>query len=509
VKPHRRQFIIGPAPVAVDDRWTSTAIGGGLYLSHQQALPVAVVRDRDGGAWYLLGIAVQADPARGTPVEAIATARSTEMGALTATWAGRWVLIGDGTVRTDAGGLMGCFYGRDPCEGKLLVSSSAALVRQQIGSGEPSLPLRYEVGMDWYPPPASRFAGVRRLLPSQTLALSDGHGPVRHRPLVNDHVSTPYEETLAYLETSLRTALRNLTADKPSVWLALTGGYDSRVLLAAMWREGLDFTTFTWEVPGMSSADRVIPPMLARDAGIPHRFVDRHRFDDERLRMLDEHTALHTVDLDRELYPSGQYDDFPAGAMVISTALFEVGALYYHDKLAARPDEAARSIEQAFGFAEHHAESAAHRDGLREWAEWIHAHPEPAIDWRDRFYWEQRGAGWAAAFLQGSDLVEVETVTPANCESVLAAMLRIDPARRRGKRWEVDLAYRMAPFVTDHPYGLGGPLVTRFRRGASGLVHHPSKRRFATGRIRSLTHRIRARPDALVEHARYGVSAPL
>jgi hypothetical protein len=71
----------------------------------------------------------------------------------------------------------------------------------------------------------------------------------------------------------------------------------------------------------------------------------------------------------------------------------------------------------------------------------------------------------------------------------MSAMLSIDPDKRRGKRWEVDLVYRMAPFLADHPYSVGGPLSARFRRGASAFLHHPSKLRFAAGRMRSLAVR--------------------
>ena len=291
IRAHRRQFVVGPAPVVVNEEWMSIHIGEGFHLSYHQALPVAALRDRDGGTWYLLGIAVQTDPRRPAPQEEIETARSDELDALSVTWSGRWILLGGGVLRTDAGGLFGCFYARNPGDEKLLVSSSAAILRQQVGGGDSSPPLRYQTGMEWYPPPASRFARIHRLLPSQTLAYTEEHEPVRYRPLVSDWVEAPYDETLAHLETSLRTAVRNLAESGRRLKLGLTGGFDTRVLLATMWREGLDFTLFTWDIPDMSRADRVLPPLLARDAGLPHRSFARKQFNAEQLRILDEHTA--------------------------------------------------------------------------------------------------------------------------------------------------------------------------------------------------------------------------
>jgi hypothetical protein len=485
---HRRQFVIGPDPVLVDDGWTSTPVGNGLLLSHDRALPVETARDRQGGAWHLLGIAVQSDPDRASPLTEIASAPPHEIEGLSSAWSGRWALLGRETLRTDACGLLGCFYGRRTSDGRLLASSSPALMRDWVREGAASPPVRHERGMDWYPPPASRFPGITRLLPSQTLALAGGEPLARYRPLQEPPLPAPYDATLARLERSFRTALRNL-ADRGSLWLALTAGYDSRVLLAALWREQLDFTAFTLYHPAMSRADRVIPRLLAKDAGIPHMYIPQFRFDEQRLQAFDAHVAAHTNDRDREFFAWNQWEQLPARALVLRANVFALGATYYHRKLPARPSSIAAAVEQAFGFAQHHRGSPAHWSGTREWARWIEAHPEPLIDWRDRFYWEQRGAGWTGALEQGLDLVGIESVNPVSCGSIVTAMLSIDPTKRYRKVWEADLAYRMAPFTSDHPYAVGGPLATRLRRNASDWARHPRRRRFPIGRLRSLVMR--------------------
>jgi hypothetical protein len=138
---------------------------------------------------------------------------------------------------------------------------------------------------------------------------------------------------------------------------------------------------------------------------------------------------------------------------------------------------------------EHHESSPAHHRGIQEWAAWVEAHPEPSTDWRDRFYWEQRAAGWLAAVAQGLDVVDAESIPPANCKSIITTMLQIERAKRRGKRGEVD---RVAPFLTDYPSALGEPQAVRLRRGASAIFHHPSKPSFVRGRVRSMISRARA-----------------
>jgi hypothetical protein len=243
----------------------------------------------------------------------------------------------------------------------------------------------------------------------------------------------------------------------------------------------------------MGRADRVLPPLLARDAGVPHRFIRRRQFDEGHLRMLDEHTALHTVDLDRELVPWGQYEELPAGAVVTLGNLFAIGAMYFHPRLPANPASVKDSVAAAFDFSGQHAGSRAHREGIEEWAGWMESHPEPAIDWRDRFFWEQWGTGWAGAAEQGTEVVDLDCISPMNCEAIIAAVLGLPPSRRYGKRWQVDLTYRLAPALADHPYYLGGSLRRRAGWAASGLRHHPSKLRFVTGRTRSLAARTLSR----------------
>jgi hypothetical protein len=490
---HRRQFVVGPEPALLDATWESLEMGHGQHLSWQRSLPVTATTDRDGTVWHLLGIAVQTDPSRRTPVGEIAAGRSDEIEGLSSAWSGRWVLIGRGILVTDAGGTLGCLYARRSGDGKLVISSSAALVGGKVRSIDAAPPLRHGVGMDWYPAPASRFTGVCRLLPSQSLGIeADARSVVKPRPLLGEQVSESYDETLAYLETSLCTALRNLGASGRPLWLALTGGHDSRLLLAVMLREGMDFTTFTFDAPWISQADRFLPSQLARDAGVPHHWITRRRFDEQRLSEFDEHTALSTVDRDRDLYAWGQWDQLPTDAVVIRANFFELGSLHYWAKLPADEDSMAEAIEAAFDYSTHHGNSVAHREGVRGWVDWVHAHPESTIDWRDRFYWEQRGGAWVAGLEQGLDLVGPTSVQPLSCGAMLAAILRIDARRRYAKRWQVDLAYRLAPFVTDHPYSLGGRTTIRLRRATTGWLHHPNRRRFVTGRLRSFASRARA-----------------
>ena len=178
---HRRQFIIGPKPIFVNERWTSLELAPSLYLSHCGTLPIFNARDLDNESWFILGLAVQTDPGRSDPVTEISSAHTIQIKELYPSWAGRWVLVGNNQLHMDASGMLGCFYriayeNTKRAQG-VWVSSSAALLADEINNGCQKIGntqlLRGR--MNWYPPPVSGFKSIYRLLPSQVLLLSSHH----------------------------------------------------------------------------------------------------------------------------------------------------------------------------------------------------------------------------------------------------------------------------------------------------------------------------------------------
>lgn len=175
---HRRQFVIGPKPIDSVPSWVTTDIPNVGYLCHCPELRVTLARDADGNSCYLIGLAVQTDANKLDPVDEIAIATQDTIHNVYSSWAGRWVLIVDGKLYMDSGGLLGCFYSlRENPHGakELWVSSSAALLADLLAADtKPIRSIYHAVGIDWYPPPQSRFRSIRRLLPSQGLMLGNG-----------------------------------------------------------------------------------------------------------------------------------------------------------------------------------------------------------------------------------------------------------------------------------------------------------------------------------------------
>ncbi len=408
---HRRQFVIGPSPLLADEGWVTREIQGGCWLSHSPALPIADTR-----YGLLLGTAVGDEPDE---------------------WAGRWVLITGTTLTLDACGLLGVFYRNE------WLSSSPALLR--LLPPELSLPrerLVYESGMDWFPPPASGIPGIRRLMPSQTIDVATA--AIAPRPLLTQRPPAAAHQ----LADELVAILRRLRASHRRAVVPLTGGRDSRLVLAAALAAGLDVITYTAVRPAMQPGDVTLPPRLAAIAGVPHYAVRGGQVRDELVEMFDLHCAHHCVDRARTGIAAADIPVFD-GALHLSGVVFELGRLYYH------------------GLPETLDDTALERKPAREWADWIQKHPEP-LDWRDRFYWEQRLGGWASSNAQASDISPPDRFYSANSRRFVTGLLAFpERARRRGAPQQ-EMLTRLSPELAAVPINPqpGSPVIRRIRREA-------------------------------------------
>jgi hypothetical protein len=449
-------------------------------LSSCPTLPVRIVPDRDGHVWALLGLALQSDPTRPDPADEIAAASSTDVPLIGSNWAGRWLLAGNGRVYPDAGGLLGCYYARATKDGAhWWASSSAALLARIAVPLEPT-PAAHQLahghGVDWFPPPRSRLPGVRRLISSQALRLSDGE-PESRAWLSDITGSLTYGEVLASLEQRLVTPLKRLPLRAGvTIWVPLTAGFDSRLVLAAALRAGVPVRAYTNYRRRLSLADLELPGHLARAIGVSHEWHRPGRPRPDAEAAFDEHSAGETVGVDRGYWSRGQWDFVREGDAILRGGCFEVGRCYYHRRLPMAPgstpptaDEIARGLREPPGTPVGPA--------LAEWLEVLKRTPVQGLDWRDRLYLEQRLGGWLSALEQGLDITLGERVHIANAAATYNLMLELPEETRAQGQHQRDLVARLAPTLAEFPF-------------------NPPEEAF--GRLSRLGYRLRSDPGALV-----------
>lgn len=468
---HRRQFVIGPEPYRIRDDWEVESLGDGLYLSRCPSLPIAHAHDSGGHRWTLLGAVVQSDPDRATPAADLARRGSEDLEGTLRTWTGRWVLAGKGEVRMDASGLLGCFV-RVVDRETWVSSSPVVLAKLRERPHAPARPplMAPTPGMNWRPPPSSGFVGITRLLPSQVLRFGATGRSVEPRWLVDrTALHASYDDAVETLRRHLMGAMAALgRIGRP--WLGLSGGHDSRMLLAAAHAAGVDIQPYTFTKPfhGMSAGDRRLPPRLAAEVGMSHRFVRPERPSNARGLAFDAHTGGHCLDIDRAYLVHNQWARLPEGSISLRGGVFEAGRCLFYERLESivrSPADVVAAVAHAFSLLPENPTAATQLAGLQAWATWMFrtTPPEP-IDWRDRFYLEQRAGGWRSSTEHGLDMTGRQSVHPANCGTIISALLALPEDARRTGSWCDDLVERMAPQLGRFPYNPPKPPLDRWRR---------------------------------------------
>jgi hypothetical protein len=432
---HRRQFVLAAEPFRPRDDWACRALDESTWLSHCPELRVSWIDDADGAAWALLGRAVET-----LEGSALVPARYES-------WTGRWALAGRGELHMDAAGLLGCFYGQDG-GGRVAASSSPALLAQLLAEGKPPAAEPAARGISWFPPPRSRFAEIRRLLPSQVLELDTGR--VRPRPLTPAiDRARAYDATLDLFVQSLATTLQQLSAAHEDLWLGLTGGFDSRVILAVARRAGVQVRPFTRISTRMSMADRVLPPKLARASGYDHVFLTGTKRAEGRAELVEEHSAGHVSAEEVEPFVHGAREAL--SGISIGGHGFSVGGGFGNlRKLPPAVENAADGARRVAKLWGEPVDSSA-TAGIREWFAWALEHPQRDLDWRDRFYIEQRMGGWLSSKEQVYDMGNVERVPVLNAARNYALLLSLDESRRLRSGVQVELLERLAPDLLRYP----------------------------------------------------------
>lgn len=442
---HRRQFVVGHDTCSLVADWNHVRFGE-LWLSHCPTLPVDDLEDGDGRRWAILGRAVETRADRPAPRDQLAAARTADVPMLTVGWSGRWVLVNADELHLDATGLLGCFTTRD-ARGRPWASSSPVLAARLSSEREPEphpWPLRYEDPVSWVIPPRSRYNGVRRLLPSQVLALTDGS--VRPRPLIADFDPTRrYADTLSLIHDALSTALRRL-AGTESAWLGLTAGADSRLILSTVAETGAAVRTFTRRSPRSSLADLRLPPVLAGIAGVEHAFVDGARTADAA-SLVSEHTGGHVGAGDAEPFLHG--DRARLGGRMIGGWGSAMGREFRD--LSTGPNDPlddVDSLRRALRLTDRSPSAVA----FDEWLQWVSESPQPSLELRDRFSIEQRYAGWLSSKEQLYDLDAVERVPLLNASRIIGMLLSLPEEARVTRRWQHELIGQIAPDLAALPY---------------------------------------------------------
>ena len=456
-------------PLALEDGWV---------LNYEETLPVQCSQD---GRIVLLGIAWQFLPERSTPMkeaemlcqrfpDAIPEEAILEM---EESWCGRYVLLCQGVVYSDTCALLPVFYSA------LGVSSDCTLLAEQAGQPRKNYTMPPRRIMNWMPGPLTQYDGVRRMLPSQLYCYSTGE--VRSRQLLAAHYPGISEENerleriVACFDYSLQQMQKTLPGTK--LLVAITGGHDSRTLLALCKHAKVDFDAFTLLYDEIYEDDVTIPKELCRVGHIQHHEVPRDCKPDYAVRETEylDHISGLVQDEDRLYYAHQQFEplvrEFGDVALLRSGVWPNVMEWYRRSFTETGPGF---DCFDWFGAQPGSLEEKS----LKEYFAWHQEHPQKGLSACNVFYWDQRNGCWLSAIETGFDLIDhVTSLQPANCRYLMSMLMEFPAEERIINHHQYKIVAKAFPEFSAIPYGsrkrqnesVGHELKDKFLRGVQRL----------------------------------------
>ena len=445
-----RQFFITKEKNSAFGDWKEIPLLNGYSLHYHEGLNIVYQR----GTIVLLGYAWQVDPSRKSPQEELsklsqkAVITHNDVYNVEKSWCGRYVLIVNEFIYLDTCGLLGIFFNKKTITSSLNVLCTIEdrkIIYPEIVHGK--MP-------DFVPGMRTPYNGVYRLLPSQILNYVSKERYTR--PLLIDEVPNIISEKeridvfAHYFVHSIKN-FSNLFPDTP-LWLAITGGRDSRASLACFEKAGVNYKTFTLWHEWISEYDYVIPKKLAKTINRTHHYIKRdykqfsqQRFDDYKI-----HTTQMAVDEDWLFYSYNQYqtlieNDKPI--VIVRSSIWEIVNYFYTMVYGEK------SNDLTYIFPEINNNKLFY-DSCMEWKEFVENDKlNSSISFVNRAFWEMRECCWLSSIEQSFDMMDgITSIQIANCRLFLSHLFGFDAKDRIQKTHEDKIASHLCPVFSKIPY---------------------------------------------------------
>ncbi|HEX7797939.1 MAG TPA: hypothetical protein VF456_26435 [Vicinamibacterales bacterium] len=448
---YRRQFILGPSYIEAFVSWTRIRISDSLKLSAHPDLPVH--RASSGNASItLVGYMLDGtQPEQDDPsivaelMGALARGGFDAVVAATEPLGGRWVLIVDdgAAVRlfTDPMGFRQVCYTNERWRGEMWCATQPELIARICG-------LEFDDDVvAGYINSAAYSAWRERAWPGDTTPYREiSHLQPNHflepteRASIRFWPAAPLKkcclEEAAATGASILSGLIDAAGRRYPLAMALSSGWDSRVLLAAS-RLVADQIFFYGFNHGRYNADTVVPQRLLARFGLKHHLIKYPaKMDPSFAKIYNRNFPTPHDHWGRALQPL--LEKIPADSVVITGSAAELTRVRF--RLEPTERLTAKNVARFtfFGIAARELERnpfvvAATNRWLQSVGETYNVHP------LDLFYWEHAAGNYCAADLGEWDIVQ-ESLTPYNCRRYLVTMLSVD---ERYRPYKDPIHYRM------------------------------------------------------------------
>jgi len=252
----------------------------------------------------------------------------------------------------------------------------------------------------------------------------------------------------------LKHTFNHFRCRKERLWLALTGGNDSRLLLATALATGAKIETFTFAHRLIPSEDVEVAQKLAKIAGVPHHIIGPSQIDVAELEYALWYSLGHSAGLDIDTIAAGLWSGIPGNALVIRGLGFEFGRRFYHGVLHNTAWADARDATMLYRclarrWLRGHQPSVA--PALQEWLDWAALTPV-GVDPRDRLYLEQRIGVWCSSNEQALQAAGRRIINPGNGDYLYSRMNSLPSSLKESALWQRRIIEEFAPDLMRVPF---------------------------------------------------------
>lgn len=370
---------------------------------------------------------------------------------------GRFALVvrdGDRlTLLHDALGSQTIFYSAD---GRA-AGSHAALLGELLGIPVSRRRVEYLRSAEYrsratrfLPGDLSMFEGIHLLVPNNELELP-GARTRRYWPHSPLEATTAADAAQVWDEYFMRYA--QFLSGRGRAVLGLTGGYDSRAIIATLRAKGVDMRCETWDSMGEEESARI--PAMVEHLAVEHRWIEtaRRSGGEQFLRIREAAKSAAGFTRGTPALPAQVADG--AGLSDVLVTGHGGGVLAGGFSRAAKPWLTDEPLKRAYGLyagTTKHTASREYRDftmsAFRGFFDRGNVHGSDALghDLGDLLYWEHRMANWAAVQM-ATFAVAIDVHAGLNSRRLFEAFWGLPPELRRGKKAQRDIMASYDPIL--------------------------------------------------------------
>jgi hypothetical protein len=457
----RRQFVLGSRYLSRFPKWKNISISAKFFLSVHPDLDVFEVTYKETTIVLLGYILDPFNPSFDDQhiINSIAEKIfvADDIFPLIESLCGRFVIVADINdemrIFHDAAGYRQIFYYADG-NNNMWCASQPSILAEELGLGiDPhivedlsKLPLIQDESARWYPGNVTLYNDIYHLTPNHYLDLKSGDVK-RYWPVKSLEPISP-EKAAEYASKLLQGAFES-ASKRYNLALAVTAGYDTRVLLAACetLKDKIHYITHTHSDLDENGLDIQIPRKLLERYGLKHHVAHHSKAVENDFQIIFKRNVTGAKDLhNKNAFAFYKYFETIDKEMIVAQG--EAGGLgkrFYRLPPFYKVNE--KSLATVVGMRGSRIAERA----IEQWLKSANQAVALGINILDLIYWEMRLGNWSTLAISSYDIV-FESLIPFNCRKLMECLISVDAKYRlTGKTIHLSLIKHMWPELLEFP----------------------------------------------------------